>query len=36
MLEADSTYQIDPILINSDNFVNLKIVGKAIGQFGKF
>ena len=36
MLEAVSTYQIDPILINSDNFVNLKIVGKAIGQFGKF
>ena len=35
-LEAVSSYSIDTILVNSTNFDSLKIVGKAIGQFGKF
>ncbi len=35
-LEAVSSYSIDTILVNSTNLDSLKIVGKAIGQFGKF
>lgn len=33
ILEAISTYDISPILVNSNS---LRIVGKAIGQFGRF
>ena len=36
MLEALSSYQINAIKVNIDNNKNFKIIGKAIGQFGKF
>lgn len=35
MLEPMSTYPMEPIVINLKN-TNFKIIGKAIGQFGKF
>lgn len=35
MLEPMSTYPIEPIVINLKD-TNFKIIGKAIGQFGKF
>ncbi len=36
ILEALSSYQINPIKVNLDDTKNFKIIGKAIGQFGKF